>query len=157
MALNFPASPIQGQLSVQGNGITYQWDGAKWSANVRDSYANSGANPGVTPPANPAPGTFWWDSESGQLYIWYTDTNATTGVSSSQWMPASVLGKVYDSEGNVVTTSQLQSEGVATGTLPLTIGLEGNYTYDGTIQYDKPLYLEQEQEVTVTTTNTSVS
>ena len=91
MALNFPASPIQGQLSVQGNGITYQWDGAKWSANVRDSYANSGANPGVTPPANPAPGTFWWDSESGQLYIWYTDTNATTGVSSSQWMPASAF------------------------------------------------------------------
>jgi hypothetical protein len=37
---------------------------------------------GDTPPATPQPGTLWWDSVGGQLYVWYVDAN------TSQWVIA---------------------------------------------------------------------
>ena len=98
--LEFPANPTTGQQYTGTNGVIYQWDSAKWQTRIVQSYVNTGANPGTTPPANPSPGTFWWDSEAGQLYIWYTDAN------SSQWMQAAVLGTTYDSQGNVVTSAR---------------------------------------------------
>lgn len=36
-----------------------------------------------TAPSSPADGSLWWDSVSGQLFIYYTD------VSGSQWVQAS--------------------------------------------------------------------
>ena len=38
---------------------------------------------GPNPPADPPDGLLWWDSESGQLYVWYRD------VDSAQWVIAS--------------------------------------------------------------------
>ena len=38
---------------------------------------------GPTPPADPPDGLLWWDSESGQLYVWYRD------IDSAQWVIAS--------------------------------------------------------------------
>lgn len=35
-------------------------------------------------PASPVTGQLWWESDSGLLFIWYTDAN------SSQWVPATV-------------------------------------------------------------------
>ena len=37
---------------------------------------------GDVAPTTPQPGTLWWDSVGGQLYVWYTDAN------SSQWIIA---------------------------------------------------------------------
>jgi hypothetical protein len=37
---------------------------------------------GDAAPTNPQPGTLWWDSVGGQLYVWFTDAN------SSQWVVA---------------------------------------------------------------------
>jgi hypothetical protein len=37
---------------------------------------------GVNPPSDADPGDMWFDPESGQLFIWYTDND------SSQWVPA---------------------------------------------------------------------
>lgn len=37
---------------------------------------------GATPPASPSPGWLWWDTISGNLFIWYNDGT------SSQWVPA---------------------------------------------------------------------
>ena len=37
---------------------------------------------GDAAPATPQPGTLWWDSVGGQLYVWYSDAN------SSQWVIA---------------------------------------------------------------------
>ncbi len=37
----------------------------------------------ATPPTDPADGALWWDTESGQLYIWYRD------VDSAAWVIAS--------------------------------------------------------------------
>ncbi len=145
--LEFPASPITGQQYTGTNGVIYQWDSQKWQTRIVQSYANTGANPGTTPPANPSPGTFWWDSEAGQLYIWYVDAN------SSQWMQAAVLGTTYDSQGNVVTNSSLSAQGLASGTYDLSLGLEGSATYDQTVQMlDLGINLELGQNLTVSQT-----
>jgi hypothetical protein len=37
---------------------------------------------GDVAPSNPQPGTLWWDSVGGQLYVWFSDAN------SSQWVIA---------------------------------------------------------------------
>ena len=143
--LEFPASPSTGQQATLTNGVVYQWDGKKWQTRIVESYVNTGANPGLTPPPNPSPGTFWWDSENGQLYIWYVDDN------SSQWMQAAVLGTTYDSVGNVVTNQTLANSNLPSGTYDLSIALEGHATYDGTVQLDEvgAISLELGQELTV--------
>ena len=151
MALDFPNNPTQGQQSTLSNGVTYQWDGAKWNTRLVPSYANTGANPGLTPPENPSPGTFWWDSENGQLYIWYVESN------SSQWMQAAVLGTVYDSLGNAVTNSTLSARNLATGTYDLQLALEGEVVYDGNQILDLPIGLELGQNLEVTSTNQTVT
>ena len=145
--LDFPANPTTGQEAKLTNGITYQWDGQKWNTRLVESYANTGGNPGTTPPANPANGTFWWDSENGQLYIYYTDAN------SSQWMQAAVLGTTYDSLGNVVTNAELSARNLPSGTYDLSLGLEGSATYDSTVQMlDLGINLEMTQNLTVSQT-----
>jgi hypothetical protein len=50
--------------------------------------ANAGAGGAAvtvsdTPPASPTSGQQWWDSVSGQMFVWYVDAN------SSQWVAAS--------------------------------------------------------------------
>ena len=83
MSIEFPATAIPGQIFPANNGVSYQWDGAKWTTQLRASYANEGANPGPNPPANPSDGTFWWDTKSGQLFTYYIDDD------SEQWVEAS--------------------------------------------------------------------
>jgi hypothetical protein len=48
--------------------------------------AGGGGNIGATPPTSPADGDFWWDSVSGNLFIYYNDGT------SSQWVPATTGG-----------------------------------------------------------------
>ena len=150
--LDFPANPTVGQEAKLSNGITYQWDGQKWNTRLVESYANTGGNPGTSPPPNPTNGTFWWDSEAGQLYIYYTDIN------SSQWMQAAVLGTTYDSLGNVVTTETLQARNLPTGTYDLSLALEGEATYDDTVQMmDLGIGLELGQNLEVSQSNQTVT
>ena len=119
MAIDFPNSPIEGQIWVANNGVSYQYQGEKWSTQLRSSWANTGSNPGLAPPPRPTNGTFWWDSENGQLYTYYADAD------SSQWITASP-NTLVDSSGtfvalantpgdvlpgvNVVTTEQAEGE-----------------------------------------------
>ena len=140
--LNFPANPVVGQQAPLSNGVTYQWDGQKWNTNIEESYANTGGNPGVNPPP----------SNSGQLYISYVDTN------SAQWMQAAVFGKIYDSLGNEVTNSTLSSRNLPTGTYDLSLALEGEATYDNTVQLlDMGINLELGQNLEVTTYDQTVT
>ena len=90
MNLSFPPTTIPGTIHVAENGVTYQWDSSKWTTQLRPSYANTGSNPGPNPPQTPTPGTFWFDSVSGQLFTYYSDGT------SSQWVEASTVhGTLY--------------------------------------------------------------
>lgn len=77
-ALNFPTSPSDGE---EYNG--FYWDATlgAWKRITEDQVSPISA--GATPPAAPAAGELWWNSETGVLYIYYTD------VDSSQWVEAS--------------------------------------------------------------------
>ena len=96
-ALNFPNSPANGEIYVGGNGVSYQWQNDKWSTAFVSSYANTGSNPGITPPSAPTNGTFWWDSTTGNLYTFYAD------VDSAQWISASP-NTIVDASGVLLTT-----------------------------------------------------
>ena len=101
-AFNFPASPSNGDTYTL-NSVTYQWDGAKW---VRYSAA-VGAQGGTgatgaqgaqghqghqglqgaqahistsAPSSGVNNGDLWWESDTGDLAIYYNDGN------SSQWI-----------------------------------------------------------------------
>lgn len=77
MALDFPASPSNGQ-TYSGGGTVWQWDGAKWTSAIGAAIS---IVVGPTPPAFQA-GVLWWDNNSGQLFVAYDDGN------SQQWVVA---------------------------------------------------------------------
>ena len=76
-AIDFPASPTNGQEFTAG-ATTYVWNGAAWA--IKNAGLGVGAVVGDGPPANPVPGQFWWESDTGLLYVWYKD------VDSGQWV-----------------------------------------------------------------------
>lgn len=75
--------------------------------------ATSSAIVSGTPPASPANGDLWFDSVSGQTFVWYTDAN------SSQWVIVSNTG-VQDAP--VSTTTYGRHNGNWEAVLPLTGG-----------------------------------
>jgi hypothetical protein len=81
-ALDFPASPVDGQVFTAPNGVTYTWRATPgfWQA--------TGTAPPIviasdTPPASPGVSQQWFNTVLGQLFVWYDDGN------SQQWVPAS--------------------------------------------------------------------
>lgn len=101
---NAPSSPTAGQLwweSDFGNLLIYYNDGTSLQWVAANSPGPTGppgpmGPPGsgvgslaVTfvgpdPPGSPVPGTLWWESDSGQMFVWYEDINST------QWVPVSI-------------------------------------------------------------------
>jgi hypothetical protein len=78
------ASYAVGQYVVQG-GLLYRCVVANAPGAFNPAqWAQIGGSVGVgdTAPTTPQPGTLWWDSVGGQLYVWYVDAN------SSQWVVA---------------------------------------------------------------------
>src|SRR5262245_6288310 len=80
MALDFPASPTNGQLFQGSDGVVYQWSsaGGLW---LNYGVGMNNAIIATSPPSNPVAGQIWWSPDTGTAYIWFTDVN------SSQWVP----------------------------------------------------------------------
>tara|TARA_Y100001954_G_C15441366_1_gene421780 strand:+ start:154 stop:540 length:387 start_codon:yes stop_codon:yes gene_type:complete len=101
-AFNFPASPSNGDTYTL-NSVTYQWDGTKWirysaSVGAQGNTGSTGAqgaqghqgHQGLqgaqahistsAPSSGVNNGDLWWDSDDGDLAIYYNDGN------SSQWV-----------------------------------------------------------------------
>jgi microcystin-dependent protein len=85
MAFDFPATPANGaSFTPVPGGPTWVWDGQAWRA-------GSGALPlGViisdTAPANPYHGLLWWESDTGNTFIFYVDPGGAPG----QWVQFNV-------------------------------------------------------------------
>src|SRR5215471_13006186 len=75
MYFNFPKSPSLNQLFQPVGGHSYIWNGTVWMA-------TTGANSIIsdTPPTGAQNGDLWWESDSGNLFIWYDDGD------SKQWV-----------------------------------------------------------------------
>lgn len=75
---DYPASPTLDQEFTPSGGPTYKWNGYAWNKK-----ASAGAGGGTiiadTPPTAD-PGTMFWESDTGALYIRYNDGNTTQWV-----------------------------------------------------------------------------
>jgi len=90
--LDFPSSPTVGQVFTSG-GLTYIWNGYAWEG------GGSIALPSVavvsdTPPASPVPGALWWESDSGLLFVNYSDGTST------QWVQINSVRDEPPADGN---------------------------------------------------------
>jgi Pgp3 C-terminal domain len=106
-AIDFPASPTNGQQFTAASGVTYIWLA---SPGIWYQTASPIAFVGATPPASPGAGQLWFNSDAsiggGTLYVWYVDPN------TSQWVPASPAA----TPGSLIQTVFVETGAVATGT-----------------------------------------
>ena len=82
MAFDFPASPTTNQTFTPPGGPTYVWNGTVWL--LSQDLTKSGVITSDTPPPQPVPGQLWFQSSTGNTYIWYVD------VDSSAWVQFNV-------------------------------------------------------------------
>ena len=95
MALNFPASPVDGQIyydSTSGNRYVYKAATTKWEYTANNTptgsvYLASSAPPGAVP------GDLWWHQDLGKMFIYYSDGDST------QWVETSPSGGITPSAG----------------------------------------------------------
>jgi hypothetical protein len=96
MALNFPSSPVNGQIYTVGD-QSWQYSAATTSWNVvSQAEALGPVYIGSLPPTSPVEGGLWWNSNSGQLYIRYVDDDG------GQWVSATVNPPVTNLDSDAV-------------------------------------------------------
>jgi len=71
---------------TKSTGDVLTWSGSAWTASAPTGGGGGGANVTISdtiPAGSPSAGDLWWESDSGRLKVYYTDTD------SSQWVDAS--------------------------------------------------------------------
>jgi hypothetical protein len=77
--LNFTEFPKAGDIEPQPNGVTYIYDGVKWSS-AGSGGGGASVSTGPNPPATSASGDLWFNTNTGIMYVYYLDED------SSQWV-----------------------------------------------------------------------
>ena len=80
MAYSFPPSPSVGQIYTS-NGRTWKFNGVQWTAVAVSTPTSAPVFISSSPPANPIPGSLWYDSNNSYLNIWYKDLNGGQWIS----------------------------------------------------------------------------
>lgn len=79
---NFPNNPLNGQIFTPATGgPSYTYDGTVWRVT---SGGVAGVWIGDTPPTSPVSGQLWFQSSTGNTFIWYPDQD------SAQWVQFNV-------------------------------------------------------------------
>jgi hypothetical protein len=81
MALNFPNSPSLNDTHTH-NGLTWVWNGSVW-----EMQGSGGASVTVSDnaPSSPTHGDMWWESDTGDLKIYYDESETGAG-SGAFWV-----------------------------------------------------------------------
>ena len=84
-AIDMPATPANPSTYKASNGVTYVWDGQKWSA-TGSGDISSGISVGVNAPASPDVGNLWYNTSDGIMYVWYVDASQSAALGEGQWV-----------------------------------------------------------------------
>ena len=140
--IDFPTSPINGQLFNAPNGVTYRWQSTPAPGLWLSGSGVASVSAGVTPPSSPAPNALWWNSDAitggGQLYVYYNDGN------TAQWVPAATGGSPTTPGGDFCAINSVDlvpgALGVATVMIPTSIvsGNSGSWYSTSTGRFTPP-------------------
>ncbi len=96
---------------VAGSGIAISSDIINDIITISSTGGGGGGasvNVGNTAPASPTVGNLWWDTDSGRMYIYYTDADSSQWVDASPTQnPATVGGYYLGNRGAVGTIDAL--------------------------------------------------
>jgi len=85
-AIDMPATPANPSTYKASNGVTYVWDGQKWSATGGGGQTGPGITVSVNPPVGPSEGDLWWNTVDGIMYVWYIDPSQVGAAGEGQWV-----------------------------------------------------------------------
>jgi hypothetical protein len=120
MALNFPATPTDGQIYVDaasGNQYRYDLANTKWKY-ASNNYFTASVLGSV--PSGATPGQLWWNSEYGRLLVYYSDGDSSQWVDTS---PYAETGFISDQANLALLIANTTSNSVAS------ISLTANLAY----------------------------
>ena len=100
MAIDFPASPSVNQEVSQGNMIWF-WNGTYWE--IRSSTSKFTA--GDSPPSSYTAGDFWYESDTGNLLVYYSDANTSQWVEIGHAADSSVVEYAANIDGGVPSSN----------------------------------------------------
>ena len=101
MALNFPNSPNLNDTHTH-NGLTWVWNGSVW-----EMQGSGGASVTVSDnaPSSPTHGDMWWESDTGDLKIYYDESETGAG-SGAFWVSANGADSMVGISTNAPTNPQ---------------------------------------------------
>ena len=123
MALDFPSSPTNGQ--VYGNFVYSTAKGA-WQAKPITGKVTTSA----TAPSTPSNGDEWFNTNDGNLYVYYNDGD------TSQWVQVKSDATLSSTIGNRVTTLETYPSGLVP-IIPtsITVGGTGSVAANGVVTF----------------------
>ena len=101
MALNFPNNPSLNATHTH-NGLTWVWNGSVW-----EMQGSGGASVTVSDnaPSSPTHGDMWWESDTGDLKIYYDESETGAG-SGAFWVSANGADSMVGISTNAPTNPQ---------------------------------------------------
>ena len=131
-AVDFPASPAVGQIFTPGGGLPqYVWTGAVWNS-YGTSQPKTWMSLAASPPASPVDGDFWWQTDTGLLFVRYNDGTSVQWVVATPAMDLAALDTRYAQGQGTAGCFKLGSGGPtvaaqATVDIPIPQGYPGGW------------------------------